>query len=300
MNGKPSLQIQAVLYHNDHRELERALQAIESAATVAQEAFSRITLVWGDASREPLYTQESLSALCPAHVSGVTYRFFNENTGYGRGNNLLALEADTDYLLVMNPEILLSARCLCDMLAPFADEGVGLVEARQLPVEHPKRYDPDTMETAWSSGACFMIPTALFQQLKGFDTDTFFMYCEDVDLSWRVRLLGKRLYYQPLAGVFHARRLSATGASQASRTEALYTVLAEVMLAYKWSYPEYARDRLRLALRNNLPGSREAQEVFEAREREGTLPDFLDPEHKVARIIQFPQNGGMLFARHRF
>ena len=126
------------------------------------------------------------------------------------------------------------------------------------------------------------------------------MYCEDVDFSWRVRLLGKTLYYQPLAGVYHARRLSAQGANQPSRTEELYTVLAEVMLAYKWSYPEYARERLRLAVRNQLPGSREAQEAFEKREREGRLPDFLDPEHRVARIIQYPQSGGMLFARHRF
>lgn len=300
MRQKPSLQIQAVLYHNDHQELLRALQSMESAAAQAQEDFSRITLVWGDASREPLYTQAQLDALCPAHISGMTYRYFHENTGYGRGNNLLAMAAETDYLLVMNPEILLSPRSLCDLLSPFADESVGLVEARQIPVEHPKAYDPETMETAWASGACFMTPTALFQQLGGFDTDTFFMYCEDVDLSWRVRLAGKRLYYQALAGVYHARRLSATGANQASRTEELYTVLAEVMLAYKWSYPEYARERLRMALRHQLPGSQEAREIFEAREREGTLPDFLDPEHKVARIIQYPQSGGMLFARHRF
>jgi GT2 family glycosyltransferase len=37
----------------------------------------------------------------------------------------------------------------------------------------------------------------------------FFMYCEDVDLSWRLRLLGYAIIYVPDAVVYH--RLSATG-----------------------------------------------------------------------------------------
>jgi len=37
----------------------------------------------------------------------------------------------------------------------------------------------------------------------------FFMYCEDVDLSWRLRLLGYRIIFAPDAVVYH--RLSATG-----------------------------------------------------------------------------------------
>ena len=37
----------------------------------------------------------------------------------------------------------------------------------------------------------------------------FFMYCEDVDLSWRLRLRGYAIVYAPEALVYH--RLSATG-----------------------------------------------------------------------------------------
>lgn len=39
--------------------------------------------------------------------------------------------------------------------------------------------------------------------------EDFFMYCEDVDLSWRLRLLGGTIVYAPQAVVYH--RLSATG-----------------------------------------------------------------------------------------
>ena len=302
MASKCKLQIQAVLYHNDHDSLYKALSALDNAAHRASARFDSVRVLWGDASAQPVYTDDDVAALRAefVHLSGFEYRFFNENTGYGKGNNRLAQEADSDYLLVMNPEIIIGPNGLCDLLAPFADDSVGLVEARQIPVEHPKEYDGQTFETPWSSGACFMISTALFHALGGFDTDTFFMYCEDVDLSWRIRLAGKKLYYQPLAGVYHAKYLQQSGGNQPSKTEVFYTVLAEALLAYKWSYPHYARERIRIAAQNGYPGGKEALAAFTALESSGKLPDMLDPTHQVAKIRQFAQSGGMLFARHRY
>jgi len=48
----------------------------------------------------------------------------------------------------------------------------------------------------------------MLEQIGLFDED-FFMYCEDVDLSWRAQLAGWGCVYAPLAVVHH--RLSATG-----------------------------------------------------------------------------------------
>lgn len=45
-------------------------------------------------------------------------------------------------------------------------------------------------------------------QGKPFD-ESFFMYCEDVDLNWRSQLAGWRCWYMPEAVVYH--KLSATG-----------------------------------------------------------------------------------------
>jgi len=39
--------------------------------------------------------------------------------------------------------------------------------------------------------------------------ESFFMYCEDVDLNWRAQLAGWRCWYAPRAVVYH--KLSATG-----------------------------------------------------------------------------------------
>src|SRR3954452_24361051 len=45
-------------------------------------------------------------------------------------------------------------------------------------------------EVAFASGACLVIPRASYLAMGGFP-EHFFMYCEDVDLSLRVRLRGQ-------------------------------------------------------------------------------------------------------------
>lgn len=57
-------------------------------------------------------------------------------------------------------------------------------------------------EVAFVSGACFAIPRSSYAHTGGFP-EHFFMYCEDVDLSLRLRLRGERLGVVPDARVEH-------------------------------------------------------------------------------------------------
>ena len=54
----------------------------------------------------------------------------------------------------------------------------------------------------WATGAAMMIRSNLFHQLNGFD-DQFFAHQEEIDLCWRMQLLGFHLYACPKAKVFH-------------------------------------------------------------------------------------------------
>lgn len=69
--------------------------------------------------------------------------------------------------------------------------------------EHDEgQYDTTDFEPFSFCGGAALLRKAVFEQAGGFD-DKFFMYSEDADLSWRLRLLGYRIRVAPRAKVAH-------------------------------------------------------------------------------------------------
>ena len=69
------------------------------------------------------------------------------------------------------------------------------------------QYDGD-QEVFGACGGAAAYRRRAWEEAGGFDEDLF-MYCEDVDLDWRLWLLGWKVVFAPQARVYH--RLSATG-----------------------------------------------------------------------------------------
>jgi GT2 family glycosyltransferase len=107
-------------------------------------------------------------------------------------------------MFLLNPDAEVQAGCL-ELLLERAgsDSGIAVCEARQIPREHQKAYNPDNGETTWCSGAAALIRRAAFEEVGGFDEKLYFMYCEDVDFSWRLWLKGWKCVYVPDAVVQH-------------------------------------------------------------------------------------------------
>lgn len=283
MNNKVSIQIQAVIYHNHKENLLKTIEHIHNALGTVRDTVGRVEFVFGDASKEPTFSQEEVTEIASRFSDRLHfhYVFFNENTGFGKGQNLLGRGCTTDYILIMNPDIIVTPRFFDEMLRPFSDPAVGMTEARQTPVEHHKAYDFNTLETGWASLACALVRTELWNRLNGIDSDSFFMYCEDVDFSWRIRLAGYKIIYCPTAPVYHAKRLSAAGKWQPTYSEVYYSAESNLMMAHKWSNPKRKRELLN-RYKNGEPMYREIAEKFLEREKKGLLPAPLDPKHKVA------------------
>jgi GT2 family glycosyltransferase len=126
------------------------------------------------------------------------------NNGFARGVNLLSRQGKSEYIFLLNPDTELEPGCLEGLLnRAETDPTIGMCEARQQPREHPKRYDPQTGETTWCTGAAVLIRRKAFEEIGGFDERIFFMYCEDVDLSWKFWLREWKCVYVPEAIVHH-------------------------------------------------------------------------------------------------
>ncbi|MFZ0268057.1 glycosyltransferase family 2 protein [Caulobacter sp.] len=149
------------------------------------------------------------------------------NLGFAAGNNLGARQARGRWLALLNPdafarpdwlEQLVAAaearpdiRCFTSLQRDAADpallDGTGDV---MTVVGFPYRggyHRPAPAVTpageAFSAcGAAMLIDRLLFLEIGGFD-ERFFCYCEDVDLGYRLRLIGEATHLVPKAEVAH-------------------------------------------------------------------------------------------------
>ena len=298
----PSLQIQTVLYRHTHGEIRSLVEGVRAAARFArsQGVYRSITLALGDSSPRraigPELEQELAEALAEYGIDRFHYEFYDENRGSARGQNTLfdLRNADTDYVFVINPDVYLCPDVLCQLLAPFEKSDVGIVEARQIPLEHAKKFDLADGSTSWASGACMMVRAEVLREIHGFDGDSFFMYCDDVDFSWRTRLAGYEVVHQPSARVFHDKRIQSDGKVVVSDAERYYAAEAALLMAWKYSRPDLVEEWSSELLGSSETPHRNAANEFRAREKAGTLPTPLDPDGCVAEFV------GHYYGEHRF
>ncbi len=63
------------------------------------------------------------------------------------------------------------------------------------------QYD-SVAEVDWASGAALMVRTDVYLQVGGLDP-SFFAHMEEIDLCWRMRIAGHKLYAVPQSTVYH-------------------------------------------------------------------------------------------------
>jgi GT2 family glycosyltransferase len=127
------------------------------------------------------------------------------NAGFGAGHDRVLRAAATEFCLVTNIDIEFERDAIGTVVKDALSDTRGNIaswELRQSPYEHPKYYDPVTLLTNWSSHACILVRREAYLKVGGYD-HAIFMYCEDVELSYRFRSYGYGLRYVPKAVVLH-------------------------------------------------------------------------------------------------
>ncbi len=176
-----------------------------------------------------------LTRLFPSDVYPVHFLPNSRNVGFGRANNQAARQAKGKYLLFLNPDTVLTRHTLSDCLA-FAEShpDMGALGVKMLKPDGSMAYESRRgFPTPWTafckmcglchlfpksklfgryymrylneeeshkievvSGAFMMVNREKLDDKRIFDED-FFMYGEDIDLSYRLLKKGYANYYLP-------------------------------------------------------------------------------------------------------
>ena len=287
--------MQSVVYQNPIENIEKLVLSLKQSAALALHdgVVSHITYKIGDCSPSPIIEDPQLWATQNSDDAiSIEYQYFDHNYGHGGGQNELAKNASAQILGIINPDVVASPHLIEILCQEFHDEQVGIAEAAQIPFEHPKSYDIETRETTFASGCCLFIDRELFNEIDGFDDEYFFMYCDDVDLSWRVRRAHKKIVFCPDACVYHDHRLGTDSALEVGAAEFYYSAIGAVMLAYKWNRRDLA-ERNTAQLRAD-PSYNEVVAELDERIRENRIPD---PISDASRVALFTTHG---FAHYRW
>ncbi len=163
------------------------------------------------------------------------------NLGFAKANNLGVKEAKGDYVLILNPDTILQEDTLdktldfyqknknsgavsCKLILPngkldlacrrsFPTPSVAVYRILGLSRLFPKsklfgKYnltyldENETYEVDAIVGAFMLIKRSVYDQVNGFDED-YFMYGEDLDLCFKIKKAGYKIFYYPDTSIIH-------------------------------------------------------------------------------------------------
>jgi GT2 family glycosyltransferase len=173
-------------------------------------------------------TDGSAETLDTAGLPAFTLLKEPENHGFARGNNLAAARAKGTWLALLNPDARASPGWLDALTrAAAAHPETRTFASAQFLLDDPGRLDgagdayhlfgfpwrggfgrparelPGPGFCFSACGASAVYERNLFLSLGGFD-ERFFCYCEDVDLGFRLQLMGEDCRFVPEAAIEHA------------------------------------------------------------------------------------------------
>ena len=158
-----------------------------------------------------------------------------ENYGFAEGYNRALKQVDADYYVLLNSDVEVThhwltpmtefmdshpdvAACQPKLLAvadkdsfEYAGASGGYLDRYGYPfcrgrvfetVEQDRGQYDVAADVLWATGACLMIRSADYWAAGGLD-GRFFAHSEEIDLCWRLRIMGRRICCLPDSVVYH-------------------------------------------------------------------------------------------------
>ena len=211
-SGGATLVSVVIVCYNSQRWLPKCFDSLQKQTFFRQ---SEIILV-DNASKDGT---EQLARELTAGWSNARVVQTGDNVGFGAANNCGVKVSRGTYVYLLNPDTWLEADCLEQFFAVAERENAGCANGMILeyednteqargsigfdfcgyPVAPRKSQIP---ERVYCVNGFFFIRKDLYERLGGLD-EKFFMYGEEMDLSWRVWLSGNKIVPALTARVHH-------------------------------------------------------------------------------------------------
>ena len=175
------------------------------------------------------------------------------NYGFGGGCNFGARQARGKFLFFMNPDVWFERDCLEALVRQAESAPVKAFFALEMPYES-EAFDPanhsqgvpgfdifgcmtaqstkENLDRLFAPGSFFFIERDLFQKIGQFDRE-FFVYGEEMDMSWRIRIAGESIEVVRAALLHHAGATSSDEAARTSEFRRFYANRNQILLLAK-------------------------------------------------------------------
>lgn len=158
-----------------------------------------------------------------------------KNEGFAKGYNTALQKVRAEYYILLNSDVEVAP----DWIAPVillmeSDDEIGAAQPKILSYENRQAFEyagagggwidrfgypfargrvfdecetdygqyEDASEIFWATGAAFFVRASVFHEAGGFD-EYFFAHQEEIDLCWRIKRLGYKVFVEPASVVYH-------------------------------------------------------------------------------------------------
>lgn len=217
----------SIVNFNAGKYLINCLDSIEKVSSEAEIS----TIVLDNAS------EDSSIVNAKKKFGNVSFIESRENLGFGKGQNKVLKNLNSEYVLMLNPDTVLKesaiSECLdymeknvnagavtCKIMLPNGE--IDLTAHRGFPTPwasllyflgndslyHLSKMDMSKPHEVDSiSGAFFMTRKSILEKTGYFDEE-YFMFAEDIDLSFRIKEAGYKIMYLPQVSIIHEKGVS--------------------------------------------------------------------------------------------
>ncbi len=150
-----------------------------------------------------------------------------KNLGYCEGNNVGIRASKGEFVVVLNPDTVLTPTWLHELIHAYQENGEGIYQPKILATtdhdmllssgqfiqlfgfgysrgkgEKHIEESKDVEKIGYASGTCLFTSKNILEKLEYFDP-FLFAYHDDLDLCWRAAMFGISSFYVPSSVIFH-------------------------------------------------------------------------------------------------